>query len=204
MEFITGKHISRREVLRGLGVTVALPFLDAMVPAGRLGAMARANSATDRTRLVAIEMVHGAAGSNEYGASMNRWSPATVGREFDLTPGALSSLEPYRDYLTIISNTDVEGAEAITAPEIGGDHFRSSATFLTQAHPKQTEGSDVYVGDVARPVLRPAIWSGYAHPIDATVYREHRPIGRMCVRIHVCLHGLDQLGVACRAASRDP
>ena len=146
MEFITGKHLSRREVLRGLGVTVALPFLDAMVPAGRLGAMARANAATDRTRLVAIEMVHGAAGSNAYGASMNRWSPATVGREFDLTPSALSALEPYRDYLTIISNTDVEGAEAITAPEIGGDHFRSSATFLTQAHPKQTEGSDVHVG----------------------------------------------------------
>ena len=146
MEFITGKHISRREVLRGLGVTVALPFLEAMVPAGRLGAMAGATSATDRTRLVAIEMVHGAAGSNVYGASRNRWSPATVGREFDLTPSALSSLEPCRDYLTIISNTDVQGAEAITAPEIGGDHFRSSATFLTQAHPKQTEGSDVYVG----------------------------------------------------------
>ena len=146
MEFITGKHISRREVLRGLGATVALPFLDAMVPAGIRGMTASVAQAADPTRLVTIEMVHGAAGSNEYGASKNRWSPATVGHEFDLTPSALSSLETYRDYLTIISNTDVEGAEAITAPEIGGDHFRSSATFLTQAHPKQTEGSDVYVG----------------------------------------------------------
>ena len=146
MEFITGRHISRREVLRGMGATVALPFLDAMVPAGRRGATAGTTFATDQTRLVAIEMVHGAAGSNDYGASMNRWSPATVGREFDLAPSALISLEPYRDYLTIVSNTDVEGAEAITAPEIGGDHFRSSAVFLTQAHPKQTEGSDVLVG----------------------------------------------------------
>jgi len=145
MDFITGKHISRREVLRGMGATVALPFLDAMVPAGRSRA-AGATVATEQTRLVAIEMVHGAAGSNEYGASQNLWSPATVGRDFDLSSGALSSLEPYRDYLTIISNTDVQGAEAITAPEIGGDHFRSSAVFLTQSHPKQTEGSDVLVG----------------------------------------------------------
>ena len=145
MDFITGKHISRREVLRGMGAAVALPFLDAMVPAGRSRA-AGATVATEQTRLVAIEMVHGAAGSNEYGASQNLWSPATVGRDFDLSSGALSSLEPYRDYLTIISNTDVQGAEAITAPEIGGDHFRSSAVFLTQSHPKQTEGSDVLVG----------------------------------------------------------
>jgi hypothetical protein len=128
-----------------MGAAVALPFLDAMVPAGRRGA-AGATLATDQTRLVTIEMVHGAAGSNTYGASKNLWSPATVGRDFDLTPGALSSLEPYRDCLTIISNTDVQGAEAITAPEIGGDHFRSSAVFLTQSHPKQTEGSDVLVG----------------------------------------------------------
>ena len=59
---------------------------------------------------------------------------------------ALSSLEPYRDYLTIVSNTDVRMAEAFTAPEIGGDHFRSSAVFLTQAHPKQTQGSDIWAG----------------------------------------------------------
>ena len=114
MDFITGRHISRREVLRGMGAAVALPFLDAMVPAGRRGA-AGATLATDQTRLITIEMVHGAAGSSDYGASMNRWSPATVGREFDLSPSALISLEPYREYLTIVSNTDVEGAEAITA-----------------------------------------------------------------------------------------
>ncbi len=74
------------------------------------------------------------------------WSPAATGKSFDLTPTSLSSLEPYRDYLTIVSNTDVRNAEAFLPNEIGGDHFRSSAVFLTQAHPKQTEGSDVYVG----------------------------------------------------------
>ncbi len=143
--YLRNKHIPRRSFLKGLGATVSLPFLDAMVPIGRLSAETRA--ALDPTRFVAIEMVHGAAGSNEWGSSQNLWSPADVGRNFDLSPSSLSPLEPFRDYLTIVSNTDVESAEATTAREIGGDHFRSSATFLTQAHPKQTEGSDIYVGE---------------------------------------------------------
>ena len=63
-----------------------------------------------------------------------------------LSPTATALLEPYRDALTIISNTDRRNAEAFTAPEIGGDHFRSAAVFLTQAKPKQTQGSDVYAG----------------------------------------------------------
>lgn len=144
MEFITGKQIHRREFLRGMGATVALPFLDAMVPAGRLGA--RQAREADPTRLVAIESVHGAAGSNDWGATQHLWAPADVGRNFELTPSALLPLDEWRDYLTIISNTDVRMAEAFEAPEIGGDHFRSSAVFLTQQHPKQTESSDVYVG----------------------------------------------------------
>ena len=142
--FIRQKHIARRTFLKSVGATVSLPFLEAMVPAGRLEAATR--DALDPTRFIAIEMVHGAAGSNEWGASQNLWSPADVGRNFDLSPSSLSPLEPFRDYLTIISNTDVEPAEAKNAREIGGDHFRSSATFLTQAHPKQTEGSDIFVG----------------------------------------------------------
>ena len=144
MEFITGKHISRRTVLRGLGATVALPFLDAMVPARQL--WAKTAALIDRTRLVCIEMVHGAAGSNEWGATQNLWSPGAVGRDFDLASSSLKPLEPFRDYLTIISNTDVRNAEAFSPREIGGDHFRSSAVFLTQSHPKQTESSDVNVG----------------------------------------------------------
>src|SRR5918993_961133 len=95
--YLTKKHLSRRTVLRGMGATVALPFLDAMVPARTVLARTAANG---KTRLSCIEMVHGAAGSTVHGL----------------------------------------------AKDIGGDHFRSSAVFLTQAHPKQTEGSDVYVG----------------------------------------------------------
>ena len=147
MPFVTGTHLPRRTILRGMGVTVALPFLDAFVPAGRRWSrVAAAQSLDDPTRLVCIENVHGAAGSTTYGASKHLWSPAEVGRNFDLTPSALSPLEPFRDLLTIISDTDVAPAEAVTPPEIGGDHFRSSATFLTQSHPKQTESSDVRSG----------------------------------------------------------
>ncbi len=139
---ITKKHIARRTILRGMGVTMALPFLEAMVPAGT----AYAKTAAKRVRLAAIEIVHGAAGSTAFGAKKFMWAPEKVGRGFDLSPSSLAPMEPFRDHLTIVSNTDVRNAEAFTAPEIGGDHFRSSAVFLTQCHPKQTQGSDVFVG----------------------------------------------------------
>jgi hypothetical protein len=146
MPFIAGKHIHRRTVLRGLGATVALPFLDAMAPARGLWSKTTRAASLDRTRLVCIEMVHGAAGSNAWGASQHLWSPAATGHDFDLASSSLSPLEPFRKHLTIVSDTDVQGAEALTQPEIGGDHFRSSAVFLTQTHPKQTESSDVRAG----------------------------------------------------------
>jgi len=146
MSFITGKHVARRTMLRGLGATVALPFLDAMVPARGLLTGTAAAASLARTRLVCIEMVHGSAGSSPWGAEQHLWSPVAAGREFDLGPTSLSPLESFRKYTTIVSDTDVRNAEAVTQPEIGGDHFRSSAVFLTQAHPRQTESSDVRAG----------------------------------------------------------
>jgi uncharacterized protein DUF1552 len=139
--FITQRHLSRRTVLRGLGASIALPFLDAMVPSA-----ARAEAPRRKIRLVCMEMVHGSAGSSQIGIRKNLWAPAGTGRQFDLTPTSLRALEPFRHDLTIVSNTDVDPAEPFTAPEIGGDHFRSSAVFLTQAHPKQTAGGDVRAG----------------------------------------------------------
>jgi hypothetical protein len=144
--YITQKHISRRTVLRGMGVTVALPLLDAMVPARTAWAKTAAAASAGKTRLLCMEMVHGSAGSTVLGIKKNLWAPAALGHDFDLSPSSLSPLEPFRDYVTIVSNTDVRGAEAVTLPEIGGDHFRSSAVFLTQSHPKQTQGSDVHAG----------------------------------------------------------
>ena len=144
MNFITGKHIPRRTFLRGAGASVALPLLDAMLPAGVRWRAAAA--AADVPRLVAIEIVHGAAGSNDWGSKQFLWAPEKIGRDFDISASSLSPLEPYRDQLTIISNTDVRMAEAYIPQEVGGDHFRSSAVFLTQAHPTQTESSDVFCG----------------------------------------------------------
>jgi hypothetical protein len=143
MNFITGKQLPRRTFLRGaMGATVALPFLDAMVAARGLGA-----PAAERTRFLAIEEVHGLPGCNKWGASKFLFAPEQVGHDFTIVnDSALKSLEPYRQHLTIVSNTDARMAEAFTAPEIGGDHFRSSAVFLTHAHPKQTQGSDIWAG----------------------------------------------------------
>ena len=145
MHFITGKHVSRRTFVQGMGATVALPFLDAMVPAGRPWHDAAADPAF--TRLVCIEESMGCAGGSDWGDARYLFAPETAGRDFELLPtNQLKPLEEYREYLTIISNTDCRMAEPYRAEEIGGDHDRSTAVFLTQAHPKQTQGSDLYLG----------------------------------------------------------
>ena len=177
MHLITGKHLQRRTFLKGAGVAVALPFLDAMVPARRLWAETARRAAVDRTRLVCIEQVHGSAGASAFGAEQNLWSPAAVGRDFDLTPSALSPMERYRDSLTIVSDTDVAPAEAVLPKEIGGDHFRSSATFLTQSHPRQTESSDVRAGTSL-------------DQIYADRYGQDTPIPSM----QLCIENVDQAG----------
>jgi len=145
MEFITGKHLSRRSFIRGTGVSVALPFLDAMVPAGRI----RRGGARELgfTRLVCIEESMGAAGCSDWGDARHLFAPAQVGRDFDfVAESQLLPLADFRKYMTIVSNTNCRPAEAFRAEEIGGDHERSTAVFLTQAHPKQTQSSDIYLG----------------------------------------------------------
>jgi len=139
---ITGKHLPRRTFLQNMGALIALPYLEAMIPARSVWR----GAPKDPTRLICVEMVHGAAGCSPFGATQNFWSPAATGAAFDLSPTALAPLDSWRKHLTIISNTDVRMAEAYKPEEIGGDHFRSSAVFLTQSHPMQTESSDIYVG----------------------------------------------------------
>jgi len=173
VDFITGKQFPRRAFLRGVGATVALPFLDAMVPAGRVRA-----ASPDPVRLVCIEEVHGLAGCNNWGASRFLFAPEQTGRDFTLVAdNALKSLEAYRDFMTIVSNTDVRNAEAFLLPEIGGDHFRSSAVFLTQSHPKQTNGSDLWAGTSLDQMY--AQKSGQATPMPSMQF---------------CIENLDQAG----------
>ena len=147
MHFITGKHMPRRTFLRGAG-----RHGGAAVP-GRDGAGQAASA-----RKAAARRPHAPRSASKRSTA---WPAATTGarRKHLFAPAddraatsrscadnPLTSLEPYRDYLTIVSNTDVRMAEAFAAPEIGGDHFRSSAVFLTQSHPKQTQGSDIWAG----------------------------------------------------------
>ena len=173
--FLTRTCMPRRAVLKGLGVSVALPFLDAMTPAAT--AWGRGAASARKLRLVAMEMVHGAAGATAFGAKKNMWTPAEAGSAFDLTPTALAPLEPYRDYLTLVSNTDCRNAEAFTPPEIGGDHFRSAAVFLTQSHPHQTQGSDVHAGTSLDQIYAKA--AGQDTPIPS---------------IQLCIESIDQSG----------
>jgi hypothetical protein len=143
MNFITGKHLSRRTFLRGAGASVAVPMLDAMVPAGK---RVFRDPAEGFTRLVCVEESMGCAGANPWGMTQNFFAPVKVGRDFEIiNESQLKPLEGYREYLTIVSNTDVKMAEPFRSEEIGGDHDRSTAVFLTQAHPLQTK-ADVYIG----------------------------------------------------------
>ena len=139
MNYISKKHISRRTVLRGMGVSMALPLLDAMLPAQTPLAK---TAAKPLSRLACVEIVHGSAGATVDGSAKHYWSPQTEGANFEFTQ-TLKSFEPYRDYVTIVSGTDLIPAGAYTPREEGADHFRSSSAFLTAAHPKMTEGADI-------------------------------------------------------------
>jgi hypothetical protein len=109
------------------------------------------------------------------GASKFLFAPETTGREFTLVnDNPLKSLEPFREHMTIISNTDARNAEAFLLPEIGGDHFRSSAVFLTQSHPKQTNGSDLWAGTSMDQLYAKHAGADDADAVDAVLHREPR------------------------------
>src|SRR5262249_38735127 len=124
------------------GAGSVLPWSDSMVPAQT--PVAR-TAAAGRTRLACIEMVHGAAGSTGEGTAKHYWAPEKEGRDFEWSQ-TLEPLAPFRDYVTIVSDTDLHPATAWAAAEEGAAHFRPSAVYLTAAHPRMTEGSDYYVG----------------------------------------------------------
>jgi hypothetical protein len=140
--FISHKHLSRRTILRGFGSAIALPFLEAMAPAGT---PLRASVASPRSRFAGIEVVHGCAGSTPHGNDIALWRPHKEGRDFEFG-FIVKPLEPFRDYVTIVSNTDCGAADSTIPEEVGADHFRNAAVFLTAAHPKQTVGADVHCG----------------------------------------------------------
>ena len=133
MSIIFKKHLSRRTFLRGVGVTMSLPLLDAMVPARTALAQTAARA---RTRLALCFIPHGAV--------MNQWTPATTG-PLELSP-ILSPLAAHKDRIVVLSNL----AHAMAGPQgpgdNGGDHTRCPAVFLNGVHPKRTDGADIQAG----------------------------------------------------------
>src|SRR6476646_8523841 len=101
--FITKKHISRRRVLKGAGVSLALPFLDAMVPAGT--ALAQ-TAAAPKLRTGFFYLPHGAImGNTAHGPSMDLWTPSGSGADFKLSQ-ILASLEPHKKYVSSFGNLE--------------------------------------------------------------------------------------------------
>ncbi len=120
MAFLTKQHLSRRTFLNGMGVTMALPLLESMLPAAT--ALAQ-TTAKGRTRLACIYVPHG--------ATMDKWTPATEGAGFELSE-ILQPLKPFRERINVIS--DLSHPQAYGGGSATSNHNRSAATFLSGAH----------------------------------------------------------------------
>ena len=123
--FVTRLHVPRRTFLRGMGVTLALPLLDAMVPA--LTAQAPATQPVRRFGAVYVP----------HGSLLDQWTPRSAGAGYEMTP-ILSPLASLRDQMVVVSGTSA-------GPTVlNGGHAVAPASFLTgNIQPKQTEGSDI-------------------------------------------------------------
>jgi hypothetical protein len=133
MGIITQKALPRRTFLRGLGVSLALPLLDGMVPAF---AAIRDTAARGARRFGAFYVPNG--------VEMRAWTPAAEGTGFSL-PSILEPLTPFRDQLFVLSGL----ADKVAVPLPGegiGDHARASSTWLTGVRVKKTEGPDIRAG----------------------------------------------------------
>jgi hypothetical protein len=139
MNFITKKYLSRRTFLRGAGVTVALPFLESMVPAQT---PLRNTAAVPKTRLGCFYVPHG--------ATMYKWTPSTEGKDFQFSE-SLSPLEKYRNQVNVFSNLCHKAA---TGADAGAEHARSAAIFLTGGQPQK---NSVRVGESVDQVAARAI-----------------------------------------------
>jgi hypothetical protein len=123
--FLTKRHLSRRTVLRGAGVSLALPLLDAMIPAAT--ALAQ-TAAVPKLRMGFFYIPHGAImGNTSHGPQMDRWTPSGSGSEFKLSP-ILGSLEPHKRYVTSFGNLENRAM-------VGGVHSLAPATWLSGTRP---------------------------------------------------------------------
>jgi hypothetical protein len=127
------KSIPRRTFLRGTGTALALPLLDAMFPAF---ASAAQTASMRATRLSFFTVPNG--------IIMDRWTPATVGTGYDITP-LLEPLAAFKDRMVVLSGLANNEARKLEF-EIAGDHPRACSAYLTATHPRMTSGADIRCG----------------------------------------------------------
>jgi Protein of unknown function (DUF1552) len=141
---ITKTSLPRRTFLRGLGATVALPMLDAMIPAGT--ALAETVARTPRAGFIYIP----------HGADMASWTPATAGANFELSP-TLKALESFKDSMVVISNLRRAGGQAEM-------HAAAACGWLSGAVPKHTEAEDYEIGTTIDQIVARRIGQGSPFP----------------------------------------
>ena len=129
---ITQKSLSRRALLQGMGASIALPLIDAMIPAI---AATRLTAAKPVVRLGFVYVPNG--------IIQKAWLPAETGTGYQFQ-STMKSLEPYRDQMLVLSNLMQRGGRALG--DGAGDHARAGASWLTGVHPKKTEGADIIAG----------------------------------------------------------
>jgi hypothetical protein len=168
--FITKKHLSRRTFLHAAGATLALPFLDSMVPA--LTAQTR-TAANANPRLGFVYVPHG--------AIMDRWTPKTEGAGFEFTP-ILQSLEPFRDKLNIVSGLGHQAADTTAV------HSLSPATWLSGVRPKATQGTDAYAGITADQYAAAKIGQDTVLPSIELGTEDHSGLIGACDRDYGCIY----------------
>src|SRR3989449_7730888 len=122
---VTKKAIARRTVLRGMGAVVALPLLDAMVPA----LTAAANTAAKPIRRLGVVY-------HPNGVIYDKWLPKGVGADFELSP-TLAGLQPFRDKLIVVTGLSMDQAEALG--DGGGDHSRACGGYLNGVHVRKSD-----------------------------------------------------------------
>ena len=167
---ITKKHLSRRTLLRGMGVTLSLPLLDSMVPA----LMAQSKTAANPLpRLGFVYVPHG--------AIMDQWTPKQEGKDFEFSR-ILKPLEPFRNQLNIVSGLHHKAADTTAV------HSLSPTTWLSGVRPKPTQGADAYAGVTADQIAAQHIGQDTLLPSIELATEDHSGLLGECDRDYGCIY----------------
>jgi hypothetical protein len=177
--FINKRHLHRRTFLRGVGATLALPLLDAMVPA--LTAQSR-TAARPIRRLAFIYLPNGVARNF---TGVNYWTPLGEGASFEFSP-ILKPLEPFRERMVVVSGLAQHQADAHD-DGANGDHSRGTSSWLTGVHPKRTEGADIRNGVSADQIAAMEIGKDTALP-SLELAIDLNFLGGQCENSYACAY----------------